>query len=175
MAEALLRRAAELRGLDTEVLSAGITFDGHGPSEGSVVAMGRRGIDLSGHRSRIMGPELVAWADLVLGMARSHVREATVLAPDRFEHIYTLKELVRRGDLVGERGELPLDSWLAEVADGRKPGDLLSEDPDDDIADPIGRRQSFYDETAAEIERLVRRLANLLWGPVRADIELGAV
>ncbi len=175
MAEALLRRAAELRGLDVEVISAGITFDDHGPSQGSVVAMARRGIDLSGHRSRIMGTELVASSDLVLGMARSHVREATVLAPGRFDHIYTLKELVRRGAEVGDRGDLTLDSWLAEVAAGRSPGDLLSEDPDDDIADPIGRRQTFYDETATEIEGLVRRLANLLWGPVRADIELGAV
>ena len=172
MAEALLRRAADARGQGVVVLSAGVTFDDHAPSEGSVVAMQRRGLDISGHRSRIMWAELVASADLVVGMARCHVREATVLAPDRFDHIFTLKELVRRGIERGERGEEPLDAWLAQVADGRRPTDLLRDDPADDIGDPIGRRQSFYDETATEIERLIHRLAKLLWGPVPVDLEV---
>ena len=38
--------------------------------------MADRGLDTSGHRSRNLRPDLVTGADLVIGMARSHVREA---------------------------------------------------------------------------------------------------
>jgi protein-tyrosine phosphatase len=172
MAEGLLRRASELRGAGAVVLSAGVTFDDHPASEGSIVAMERRGIDLLKHRSRIMWPELVESADLVIGMARVHVREATVMAPDRFNRIFTLKELVRRGEAVGERGDEPLDSWLDRVAEGRDHLVFLQDSPEDDIEDPIGQPQSRYDITADELERLIRRLARLLWGPVSTNMEV---
>lgn len=172
MAEALLRRASDLRGEPTEVLSAGITYDGHAPSEGSVVAMGRRGIDIGGHSSRIMCPELVRSADLVVGMARAHIREAAVLAPERFARMFTLKEIVRRGEARGSRHDQPLGDWLDALADGRDLTVFLKDSPDDDVRDPIGRPQRFYDETADELERLVRRLAKLLWGPVTTDLEV---
>ncbi len=169
MAEGLLRRAAEARGQSVVVLSAGTAYDGHPASDGSVAAMARRGIDLTRHRSRVMWGELVASADLAIGMARVHVREATVLAPDRFGRIFTLKELVRRGRAVGPRGDQPLDEWLEKVGADRLPVDLLRDDPVDDVEDPIGRRQHVYDQVADEIERLVHELADLLWGPIPTD------
>lgn len=78
MAERLARREAEERGLDdVEVRSAG-TFAGRGApaSSGAVLAARRRGLDLSGHRSTPLGPELVEWADLVLAMTHAHRRVA---------------------------------------------------------------------------------------------------
>ena len=79
LAERLARREAEERGLDdVEVRSAG-TFAGRGApaSRGAVLAARRQGLDLSGHRSTPLGPELVEWADLVLAMTNAHLRVAT--------------------------------------------------------------------------------------------------
>lgn len=79
LAERLVRRGAEERGLDdVEVRSAG-TFAGRGApaSSGAVLAARRRGLDLSGHRSTPLGPDLVEWADLVLAMTNAHLRVVT--------------------------------------------------------------------------------------------------
>lgn len=78
LAERLARREAGDRGLDeVEVRSAG-TFAGRGApaSSGAVLAARRQGLDLSGHRSTPLGPDLVEWADLVLAMTNAHRRVA---------------------------------------------------------------------------------------------------
>lgn len=158
MAEALLRHRAP----SLEVRSGGSWRDGEPASPGSAVAMRARGLDLSAHRSRLVGPGDVAWADLVLGLARRHVREVALLGPGVFEKAFTLKELVRRGDAVGPRpaGE-ELPAWLARVGAGRTARGLLGDDPADDVADPVGRPQARYDEAALEIEALVERVVAL--------------
>jgi len=79
LAERLALRQAEERGLEkVEVRSAG-TFAGRGApaSSGAVLAARRKGLDLSGHRSTPLGPELVEWADLILAMTHAHLRVAT--------------------------------------------------------------------------------------------------
>lgn len=75
MAEAIARhRAAEMGWTGLEVRSAGISAStGSPPSEGAVHAAARRGIDLGGHRSTLLGAELARWADLILVMAPSHL------------------------------------------------------------------------------------------------------
>lgn len=78
LAERLTRREVEDRGLDdVEVRSAG-TFAGRGApaSSGAVLAARQHGLDLSGHRSTPLGPDLVEWADLVLAMTNAHLRVA---------------------------------------------------------------------------------------------------
>lgn len=77
-AERLAEREARERGLDrVDVRSAG-TFARRGtpPSSGAVIAARRNGLDLSGHRSAPLEPELVEWADLVVAMAAAHRRVA---------------------------------------------------------------------------------------------------
>ena len=64
-----------------------------------------RGLDISSHRSRTMSRQLLAEADLVVGMAREHVREAVLAVPDLWARAFTLKELVRR--ITGELGAKP--------------------------------------------------------------------
>lgn len=164
MAEALLRHRLEQAGVDVRVSSAGLLYDGVEPSKGSVVAMAGHDIDVSGHRSRLFTADHLAEADLVLGMARMHVREAAVaMERDRFDRVYTLKEFVRRAESVGPRGDEPFDSWLAGVGAGRRAVDLLGDDDVDDIDDPIGRSQRFYDRTAAEIIDLIDRMVAMAW------------
>jgi protein-tyrosine phosphatase len=160
MAEALLRR--RLPTLD--VTSAGLLEAGHPASGGSVRALAARGVDLGEHRSRQLDADAVMDADLVIAMARSHLRDVVVADPSAFGRTFTLRELVRRGEVVGPARSFA--GWLALVGEGRRTGDLLGDDPNDDIADPIGGPDVDYERTAAQIEDLVERLGRLLEGVV---------
>ena len=167
MAEGLLRQRAVDRGVDATVHSAGLMEDGHSATADGVDTMAVRGIDTSGHLSRRVTAEMLAGADVVVGMARDHVREAVLLAPECWSRAFTLKELVRRGEDAGPRShDQPLSEWLDKIHAGRSRSDLLGSSPDDDVADPIGQRRAVYERTANELDELTRRLAALLWGPV---------
>jgi protein arginine phosphatase len=74
LAEALLRRALSERNLpDFRVTSAGTgAWDGAPASEGAYLVALERGLDLSGHRARLLTREIVEDADLILTMARHH-------------------------------------------------------------------------------------------------------
>jgi protein-tyrosine phosphatase len=164
MAEVLLRRHLDLAGVEATVSSAGY-HQGGAPATGhGIEAMARRGLDLSGHLSRRVDREMLEQADLVIGMAREHVREAAVLQPGALAKAYTLKELV----LLGE-GHTPrardegLDAWLARVGRGRRRETLLGAGHDDelDVEDPVGRDRRDYEETADLLDRLLGRVVRL--------------
>jgi protein-tyrosine-phosphatase len=71
-AEAVARRAAP-RGL--EVGSAGIKASAAAaPTDSGIEAARDLGLDLQRHRSRSLTPEMIARADLVVGMTRDQVR-----------------------------------------------------------------------------------------------------
>lgn len=169
MAEALLRRQVAERGIDLGVSSAGTTADGYPASEPAVRVMHDLGLDISGHRSRVISPELVGDADLIIAMAREHVREVVVLDPPTFARTFTLKELVRRGNELGARtGAEPLASWLGRLQSGRTPSMHLGSSATDDIADPMGQRMAVYERTADEISELTEALCDLLWADLGA-------
>ena len=111
-----------------------------------------------------MVADILRDADLVLGMARQHVREAVVLAPDAWPRTFTLKELVRRGTTIGPRkdGE-PLEAWLGRAHIGRTTSSLMGASPDDDIDDPIGKPKAAYQRMVDELDDLVDRLVTLVW------------
>ena len=164
MAEALLRRRLLDVGETPRVHSAGLRADGLLPSRGAVETLAPRGLDLGAHRSRIMTEEMLAEADLVLGMAREHVREAVVLVPSVWPRTFTLKELVRRAEQAGARSPgQPFDEWLEKVHAGRTRTELLDRATNDDVADPIGLGLEVYERTANEIAGLVDRLVDLGW------------
>ncbi|SRR5712691_11073029 len=74
LAAALLTRALTERGVEgIDVSSAGTgAWDGAPASEGAYLVGLERGLDLSGHRARLLTRELVEGADLILTMARHH-------------------------------------------------------------------------------------------------------
>jgi protein-tyrosine-phosphatase len=74
LAEALLLRTLKERGIErVTVTSAGTgAWDGAPASEGAYLVGLERGLDLSGHRARLLTRELVDQADLILTMARHH-------------------------------------------------------------------------------------------------------
>jgi protein-tyrosine phosphatase len=128
------------------------------------LALGSYGLEISGHRSHRVTVADLNEGDLILGMAREHVRHAVVTAPDTWPRAFTLKELVRRGEEIGpaKPGE-PLADWLARVHEGRERAALVGDSRTDDVADPMGGRPQAYADTAALLDDLIGRLAGLCW------------
>jgi len=91
MAEAIARAVAAERGLtDVHFASAGVSAaDGSSASDGALLVAMERGLDLSGHRSRLLTPELVADADLVLAMGAGHAARAEALGGAGKTHLLT--------------------------------------------------------------------------------------
>lgn len=164
MGEALLRDRLTERGVAADIRSAGTMTEGLPPTDEIIELMDDRSLDVREHRSQILTRDHVSGADLVLGMAREHVREVVVLDPTAFPVTFTLKELVRLGAERGPRqpGETVAD-WLAEVGAGRTPMGHLGLGSDEDVIDPMGRRFAVYSSVAEEIEELVDELVELLW------------
>ena len=176
MAEAILRHRLQGRGVDARVHSAGLLEDGNGASTHGVDILRDRGMDLSSHSSRRMTMQMINDADLILGMAREHVREAVVTSPPVFPRAYTLKELVRRATLAGpRRADQPLRDWLGLLHVGRTPDSLMSRSNDDDVADPYGLSRDTSVNTADELERLIDTLVSLTWGQAGAATPDGGV
>lgn len=89
MAAAILARLLEERGIaGVAVSSAGTAaWDGAPASEGSYLVSLEHGLDLSGHRARQITTNIVADADLILGMGTSHVDRAVVLGGEGKAHL----------------------------------------------------------------------------------------
>ena len=166
MAEGLLGHRLKTCGIDAHVQSAGLLTDG-APASGNGIAVLRDdyGIDVRGHRSRLLDVSMVESADLIVAMARAHVHTVAREQPEAFGRAFTLKELVRRASEIGIRGsDDALASWLARLHDGRRLEDLRGVSPADDVADPIGQDTDVYRSTAAELHQLIERLVDAVWG-----------
>jgi protein-tyrosine-phosphatase len=89
---------------DIAVSSAGTgAYDGAPASEGAYLVAMERGLDLGAHRARLLTPELVASADLILTMSSGHVARVQRLGGD--DRVWLL------GEYAGEEGV------AAEVSD----------------------------------------------------------
>ena len=99
LAAALLERALVERGIEgIAVASAGTgAWDGAPVSEGAYLVGLERGLDLSGHRARLLTREVVDSADLILTMARHHRARVDELGGEG--HVFVLGEYAgREGD-----------------------------------------------------------------------------
>ncbi len=165
MAEGLLLGLFAQSGVGASVGSAGLLPGGAPATPDAVATMAARRVDLRDHVSRTIDAEMAQSTPLIIGMTRQHVRESCASYGAPMDRTFTLKELVRRGEDAGPRGEgESVYAWLDRVAAGRRPADLMGDDPDDDIADPVGKPRSVYEDTADELEGLLRRFVALLAG-----------
>lgn len=166
MAEVLLRHRLEQAGVDARVSSAGLYPGGRPATPHGQATVAQRGLDLSGFTSRRLSRTLIEEADLIVTMAREHVREVAADVPEALGRTFTLKELVRLGTAVGPRPSgSSLASWLASVSADRRREPLLGVGHDDayDVEDPVGRGRNDYEATAEEIDELLARLVALAW------------
>ena len=164
MAASLLARRLAAVGVTAPVRSAGMIGGGDPPYPEVVSVMAWYGIEIASHRSHIANAADLAGADLVLAMAREHLRYAVVTGPGAWQRAFTLKELVRRGEEIGPRmpGE-PFTGWLSRIHAGRERTSLLGDSAADDVADPAGGTLQAYADTASLLDRLVTRLVELGW------------
>jgi protein-tyrosine-phosphatase len=98
MAEALLREALSSRGTDqVTVGSAGTgAWDGAPVSEGAYLVGLEHGLDLSGHRARLLTRDLVKSADLILTMSAHHRARVAELGGE--DKVRVLGEYVGRDE-----------------------------------------------------------------------------
>jgi protein-tyrosine-phosphatase len=142
LAEALLKRALHERGVEEmSVESAGTgAWDGAPASEGAYLVALERGLDLSGHRARLLTREIVEDAAMILTMARHHRARVHELGGEGRVHVL--------GEYVGKTGE------EAEVGDPFG-GDL--EVYRDTCAELEALIATVADRLAAEAQREDRR------------------
>jgi len=170
MAEVILRDRLSEMGVEAEVASAGRMVGDQPASGGAVEVMAARGLDLSEHRSRTCAKDDLRQADLVLCMAREHLRDAALAHPDAFGRIFTLKELVRRGTAIGPRpASQDIAEWLSRAHHGRTHAGLLGSSEADDVGDPMGGSEEDYREAAELIDGLLGRVVSLMWPASNVD------
>lgn len=164
MAAALMARRLKIAGIQASVESAGLLTGGVAPPAEVLVATGLHGIDLTAHRSHEVTGLDIERADLILAMARSHLRHAVVLAPAAWPRSFTFRELLRRAATASPRqpGE-SLATWLGRLHDGRRRADLLGDSGEDDVPDPIGGPPSAYRATAVSLDEMAIALIAAAW------------
>jgi protein-tyrosine-phosphatase len=91
MAEAMARAMVAERGLaDVSVSSAGTSaWDGAPASDPALLVAMEHGMDITGHRSRVLSREIVERADLILTMGPHHLERAAVLSGREKSHLLT--------------------------------------------------------------------------------------
>ncbi len=174
MAEGLLRRALERRLGDTapRVGSAGtIAIDGAPAMPESIEAARERGVDIRTHAARLLTPELIDDADLVLTMAAEHRDAVRRLVPGAVPRTFTLKELTRVLEArPATEPDERLDTRVGVAAAARASG-APADRFDEDVVDPLGMPLDTYRAIAWEIEEWTDRLVTALYGPVPARAE----
>jgi protein-tyrosine-phosphatase len=128
---------------DWQVGSAGIwTVDGRPASGYAIEEMARRGIDISGHRSRNITREMMAGADLVLVMTRQHAEALGAAFPEHGRKVYLLSEMVGQPHDI----EDPYGGPRSEYAHTARELEQLIEDGYERIATLVERLGSPADE-----------------------------
>ncbi|MCP5028304.1 MAG: hypothetical protein GY929_18660 [Actinomycetia bacterium] len=159
-AELLLLDWTRRRQIDAQVLSAGLLPPGREPPEKLARILLPRGLDLAVHRSRELSESVIANSDIVLTMERRHAREAAVMCPDAISKIIPLKAAARAHVAAGAG----IDHIIKEIDSRRRPSDLLGASATDDVEDPYGRSKRRYRQAVEELDGLVSRVAQAIWG-----------
>ena len=95
MAEALLRSRLGEAAVDWRIESAGTwALDGERAAPRAIKVLKARGIDLSQHRSRVVDPNMLSKARLVLVMEKGHKEALQVEFPRFANKVFLLSEMV---------------------------------------------------------------------------------
>ncbi len=170
IAEGLLRDAllARFGAHAPDVSSAGtMGWEGSGAQAESIRAAAERDVDIAGHVARELTGAMVERATLVVTMAAEH-RDAIARFDADTEHkTFTLKELVRILESLPHvaPGVMPdaLDARVAAAQEAREAG-FDANPHDQDVADPLGMPIDSYRAIAWELDELVARLVDGLYG-----------
>jgi protein-tyrosine-phosphatase len=101
------------------VRSLGFGPEGLPAISDAVDAMKRRGLDVSGHRSRQVTATNAEAADLILTAEKDHVIKIGAAAPEVFRRTFTLPEFCDLASVV-PAGPGGLSEWARELSHGRR-------------------------------------------------------
>jgi len=132
MAKGLLKK--RLSGREIQVMSAGVSaLPGFRPTRETIDVMAREGVDVSGHLSQRLTPEMVQQADLILVMEHWHKDQVLRLAPSAKSKVFLL--------------------W--EFADPTQQSDI-------EIPDPIAKPREVYEVCLKTIKECVEKAVTRL-------------
>ena len=135
MAEGLLRHLLRMKErLDVQVISAGTnTVPGMGPTLETVEVMQAAGVDVSGHLSQPLTPDLVRRADAIFCMEEFHRDQILAVHPEAEKKVHLFRTF---------RSAVPY--------------------PDPNIPDPIARPRRVYEDCLQMIREGVERVMEWL-------------
>lgn len=165
LAEALLRRRLEQRGVDGVVVSSAGTmaFGASATAEARQVAE-EWGGDLRTHRAQRLDAGLIASGDLVVGMTADHVIDLVHHAPSEAPRIFKMAELARVAEAEEPRspGET-LRAYAERLGAGRPDKVWASSRSDLDVADPMGETVEAYRHTADHLDKHLTVFVENAW------------
>ncbi|MBI3648309.1 MAG: low molecular weight phosphatase family protein [Actinobacteria bacterium] len=171
MAEGMLRAALGRRLGDgaPQVASAGtMGWEDSATMPEAIEAAAQRGVDIAGHVARRLTRAMLDAADLELCMAHDHRETIQGERPEVFGRTFTLKELVRLLEGLGEPASgTSLVDRVREAAAIRASG-FEGNPHDEDVADPLGMGLESYRAVGWELDLWIERLVEGLVGPVPA-------
>ncbi len=146
------------------VASAGTARVGAEVDRATIAAAGAEGLDISGHVrqsvERVIGNSR---PELVLTMAREHLRAVTAVEPALWPRTFTLKELARRARDNPYSPQLSFAQWLSALHDGRRAAAMMNPNSADDVEDPYGGPRAGYEAMVAEVVTAVEDIVE--FGP----------
>ena len=136
--------------------------------------MADRGLDLSAHRSRELDDDMLRQADLVIAMARVHVREAAVLLPEALPqdlHAEGAGSRCRRGRGARRRRAASTRGSAASPTHGVPASCSASVTTTTSTSPtPSAASRADYEVTADLLDRLLGEVVDLAF-PVRSRAE----
>jgi protein-tyrosine-phosphatase len=127
----------------------------------AVDAMRRRGLDVSGHRSRQANAEILQSAALILTAERDHVIRIVSIDPTGFRRTMTLPEFLALASRADDSHDGDVREWVQGLTADRTPVDFLR-DPIGEIDDPTGLSGRAFESAVVALEAQCSMAATLL-------------
>ncbi|MFW6126248.1 MAG: hypothetical protein ACOC58_04000 [Chloroflexota bacterium] len=110
-AEFLKERLGREAGLEAEIDTAGLDTTEEAPSSKAVEVMREVGLDITGHRPRLVSPELVEWADVVLTMTPLQAERLLQAYRGAEDKTHVLGDYVGEPQWVEDPGGAPVEAF----------------------------------------------------------------
>lgn len=173
MAELLLRRKVEERGLDIEVSSAGSAADDGRPMHQLAQAtLVKHGINPAPWSSRRLTPDLLATADLVLAVDTVELRTIGHALPACATRSFTALQFARLASVMAPLTSASSEEFArtlhdaAAIARGR-----VSPPESVDIADPIRKGRRAFERCAVILDAALTEMMHAFAGAPAAEVQ----
>jgi low molecular weight protein-tyrosine phosphatase len=162
-AEAIARRLAGPQPF--VIASAGMIKGGYPVPRIGLQVASEVGLDLAAHRSRQADIANLGCWDVILTMTREHIRELIAADPALWPRVFTIKQFRRWLESTVPSRHAKLGAWIDIVAAGRSRYDMVGNNPDDEIEDPLHSPPDAWREMASELDSEIGAIIDRLSVP----------